>query len=117
MENLKDFMLLFRMELKTNAQPSAEALANMKKAWGSWIGSIAQQAKLVSSHQLGFEGKLLRKNTETVSTYWVNENGMSVSGNMVVKATSLEEASTIAKGCPILEMGGVVEVRNTLNVF
>ena len=37
-----------------------------------------------------------------------------VAGNMVLKAESLEVASELAKKCPILFMGGTVEVR-TIN--
>lgn len=116
MENLKDFMLLFRMELNPNHQPSQAALAAMKQSWGSWIGGIAQQARLVSSHQLGFEGNLISPTSEVKSGY-VAEAKKSISGNLVLKAAHLEEATTMASSCPILAMGGTVEIRSTLNVF
>lgn len=116
MENVKDFMLLFRMELNPAFQPTPEQMQAMKSAWGNWIGGIAQQAKLVSSHQLGYEGIQLTANGNTQSGYAVKE-GQSVSGNLVLKAESMAEATEIAKGCPILHMGGTVEVRNTLAIF
>ena len=116
MENLNDFMLLFRMELNPNYQPSKEELVAMKQAWGSWIGNIGQQARLVSSHQLGFEGKLV-SNDSHVNDGIERHDSKSISGNLVLKASDLNEAAEIAKGCPILAMGGTVEVRNTLNVF
>ncbi len=116
MENLKDFMLLFRMELNPDYQPSQEELTAMKKSWSNWIGGIAQQARLVSSHQLGFEGNVISNSSEVESGY-ASEAKKSVSGNLVLKATNLEEATKMAEHCPILGMGGTVEIRNTLNVF
>ena len=35
----------------------------------------------------------------------------SVGGYSIVKADSLDEATEMAKGCPALEFGGMVEVR------
>jgi hypothetical protein len=115
MENVKDFMLVFRMAMNPQYQPTAEEMQAMKTAWGNWIGGIAQQAKLVSSHQLGFEGQIVAGQSSN-GGYWVSE-GQSVSGNLVLKANDLAEATEIAKGCPILTMGGSVEVRNTLAIF
>lgn len=115
MENLKDFMLIFRMEINPNYKPSQDELTQMKTAWGGWIGSIAQKARLVSSHQLGFEGKLIsnQKNIDPLSF----NNGKSISGNLVLKATDINEATEVAKNCPILVAGGTVEIRSTLTVY
>jgi hypothetical protein len=33
---------------------------------------------------------------------------------MIIKANSVEEATSIAKNCPILHMGGSVEVRDII---
>jgi hypothetical protein len=116
MDDLKDFMLLFRMELNPDYQPSQEELATMKKSWGSWIGGIALQARLVSSHQLGFEGNRI-SNSEQVEPGYVIEAKKSLSGNLVLKAANLDEATKMAEHCPILKAGGTVEIRSTLNVF
>jgi hypothetical protein len=43
----------------------------------------------------------------------ISEN-QTLGGNMIVKAADLNEAAEIAKGCPILLMGGNVEIR-TIN--
>lgn len=116
MENLKDFMLLFRMELNPNYQPTQEELMGMKKSWGEWIGGIAQKARLVSSHQLGFEGTIIAPNTAPATGFITTEK-QAVSGNLVLKATNINEAVEFAQNCPILMAGGTVEIRNTLNVF
>lgn len=112
MKQLKEFMLLFRYE-PSNQEPTAEQLSTMHKHWGDFIGNIAMQGKLVSTHQLGFEGKQIHANQNTAEGIYISEN-LTLGGNMVLKAESIEQATEIAKKCPILMMGGTVEVRDVL---
>ncbi len=109
METLQEFMLLFRME-PSNEQPTQEQLQEMEKQWGQFIGNIAMQGKLVSTYQLGFEGNKISSYQTIDNGFLVAENQM-LAGNMVLKANSLEAATDLAKNCPILFMGGTVEVR------
>jgi hypothetical protein len=112
MENLQDFMLLFRMQ-PSNQPPTAEQLGAMQQQWGVYISGIAAQAKLVSTSRLGFEGNLI--DSSLLVTSGINiTNNQTLAGNMVIKATSLYEATEMAKGCPVLAMGGAVEIRNTI---
>lgn len=112
MENLNEFMFVFRLK-PSNEQPSPEALKVMHEQWGGFIGNIASQAKLVSTTRLGFGGKQIDENSQITEGIYLS-NGETISGNMVLKAESLDEAVEIAKACPILNMGGNVEIRETL---
>ncbi|MGF1558339.1 MAG: YciI family protein [Flavobacteriaceae bacterium] len=112
MTQLKEFVLLFRYE-PDNEEPTQEQLQEMHKHWEEFIGGIAMQGKLVSTHQLGFEGKKIFANQNTEDGLHIAE-GHTVGGNMVLKAESIESATELAKKCPILFMGGMVEVRNVL---
>ncbi|AWW00862.1 hypothetical protein DJ013_09780 [Arcticibacterium luteifluviistationis] len=85
----------------------------MQKQWGDFIGGVAMQGKLVSTHQLGFSGKQISADLATTEGIHLSD-GKTMSGNMVLKATSLDEAVIMAKKCPILFMGGSVEVRDTI---
>jgi hypothetical protein len=38
----------------------------------------------------------------------------TLGGNMIVKAESINEALNMAKGCPILNIGGTIEIRDTI---
>jgi hypothetical protein len=107
----KEFMLLFRFEPSNNYQPTEAEMNEMHQQWGAFIGNIAIQEKLVSTHQLGFEGIQISPDLS------INEgihiaNKQTLGGNMIVKAATLNEAVEMAKGCPIIHMGGSVEVRN-----
>ena len=108
----KEFMLLFRFE-PTNEQSTPEQLQQMQKQWGEFIGTIAMQGKLVNTYQLGFEGNQIFADQTTKEGIQIAE-GQTLSGNMVLKAESLEVATELAKKCPILIMGGSVEVRSLI---
>lgn len=113
MKSSKEFMLLFRFEPNFNFQPSAEEEALMHQQWGAYIGGLAIQEKLVGTHQLGFEGVKISADQSVNDGILIAEN-QTMAGNMVVRANSIQEAVEIAKGCPILLMGGNVEVRDIL---
>ena len=111
MNNEQIFMMLFRFKPDFSYQPTEQDLAAMKAQWGSFIGNLAISEKLVSTHRLGFEGKSIQADATVTDGVLMAEEKM-VSGNMVVKANSLEEATELAKDCPILNMGGTVEIRS-----
>ena len=110
MNTEQTFMMLFRFKPDFSYRPSEQELAAMQEQWGSFIGNLAISEKLVSTYRLGFEGKNIQPDATITDGILISEE-KTVSGNMVVKANSLEEASELAKGCPILNMGGTVEVR------
>jgi hypothetical protein len=113
MEKLNDFMLLFRMEPNFTHKPTDVELAEQKKHWGTWIGGIAAQARLVSTSQLGFSGKQLHADMSVKEGVSIAA-GQTLGGNMILKAKNIDEALEISKGCPILSMGGTVEVRDII---
>ena len=112
MDNLKEFMLLFRMQ-PSNNQPTAEQIATMQGQWQNFIGSIASEAKLVNISRLGSEGAVIKNDLSTSSDIFV-EDRISITGNLTMKAENIEEVIETAKQCPILLAGGIVEVRRTI---
>ena len=108
---MKEFLLLFRNAPTGAPALSPEELKNISKPWQDWIGGIAAQNKLASQgNRLGFEGATVRPaNFVTDGPY--AEIKEIVLGYTIVKTESLEEAIELAKGCPVLNMGGNVEVR------
>lgn len=109
MSQTKEFMLLFRLE-PTNEQPTPEQMQEMQKQWGEFIGNIASQGKLVSTYQLSFESKKIFADNSVEEGIYI-ASGQTLGGNMVLKSETIEEATILAKKCPILFMGGNVEVR------
>jgi hypothetical protein len=113
MEIKKEFMLLFRYEPNMNYQPTEAEMTQMHQEWGAYFGKLASEGKMVSTHQLGFEGTQIAADKTTTEGFNISNNVM-VSGSLLVNADSIEEAVEIGKACPILNMGGTVEVRSVI---
>ena len=78
------------------------------------MGSIAAQNKLASpGNRLGFDAKVLKPNDVITDGPYVEMKEM-VSGYIIVKTDTIEEAAELAKGCPVLKVGGSVEVRSII---
>ncbi len=110
MEQKTEFMLVFRFEPNFSYSPTEAEINEMHQQWGSFIGNIAIQEKLVSTHQLALEGAHILADQSVTKGIHIADN-QTLGGNMIVKANTLLEAIEIAKKCPILSMGGSVEVR------
>jgi len=113
MKTAQEFMMIFSYTPNPEYKPTMQEIEQMKQDWGSFIGNIAIKEKLISTHQLGFEGKQIASDL-SISEGVLVANGKTISGNMIVKANSLEEAVEMSKDSPILKMGGSVEVRNII---
>ena len=106
-------MMIFRNEYNPSFKPSPEQMQASIKQWQDWIGGIAAQGKFVSTNRLGFEGRTLKPNNVIADGPYAEVKEI-VGGYILVKATNIDEAIKLAEGCPILNIGGHVEVRNVL---
>jgi hypothetical protein len=111
---MKDFLFVYRNDFKNQPAGSPEEMQAMMKKWMDWMGGIAAQNKLVSQgNRLGSEGKVVKPgNVITDGPY--TEIKELIGGYSIIKAESFDEAAEIAKGCPILAVGGNVEVRDII---
>lgn len=91
--------------------PSPEQLQAMMKPWQDWMGSLAAQNKLVSSgNRLSSDGRIVKPDSVITNGPYV-EMKEAIGGYIIISASSIDEAATLSKDCPILQMGGNVEVR------
>jgi hypothetical protein len=108
---MKEFALLFRYSNSDLSQVSPTDIQALFKKWQEWAEGLAAQEKLVSTgNRLATEGKVLKAGGVITDGPFV-EIRERLGGFMVVKADSLEEATTLAHGCPALDVGGSVEIR------
>jgi hypothetical protein len=112
---MNEFLLIFRRDFKTtDTQSSPEQLQKMMKEWQNWMGSIAAQDKLVNSgNRLSDEGKVVKPGALVTNGPYV-EIKEAIGGYIIIRAGSMEEAAEMSKGCPILTVGGNVEVRTII---
>ncbi|HEY9008729.1 MAG TPA: YciI family protein [Ohtaekwangia sp.] len=108
---MKEFLLVFRRESANGNQLSPEQLQQITKPWQDWIGSIAAQNKLSArGNRLEHSGSVVKPNNVVTNGPYV-ELKEAIGGYSIVKTDTLEDAIELAKGCPILTVGGSVEVR------
>jgi hypothetical protein len=111
LEIMNEFTLIFRNEQNPDVQFSPEQMQNILKQWRDWMGGMAAQNKLANpGNRLGFEGAVVRKNNMVTDGPYAEIKEM-ISGYIVVKTETLEEAIELAKACPVFNAGGSVEVR------
>ncbi len=108
---MKEFVLLFRRPEYDSSNVSPQEMQALAKKWHDWFDGISSQGKLVSSGQrLAMEGKVLKAGGVVTDGPFV-EIKERLGGFVVVKAESLDEATTLAHGCPVIDQGGSVEIR------
>ena len=111
---MKDFLLVYRTDentMNTLPERSPEEMQANTKRWMDWIGGIAAQNKLTDrGNRLVPSGKVVKAGN-VIADGPYSEIKECIIGYSIVKATSIEEATELAKGCPVLTIGGNVEVR------
>jgi hypothetical protein len=109
---MKEFMLLFRQPSYDFSNTSKEEMQALTKKWQDWLGGIVSQGKFASngSRLAREEGKVLKPGGVITDGPFV-EIKEKLGGFIIIKAESLEEATTLAHGCPALDAKGSVEIR------
>ena len=86
-----------------------EESAQVMAAWGAWMGGI-DDALADPGNPVG--------PSKTVTAGGVEDNGGAnpLSGYTLVNADSIDQAVAMAKGCPILDSGGSVEIAEAIEM-
>ncbi|EFK35181.1 Uncharacterized protein conserved in bacteria [Chryseobacterium gleum] len=110
---MKEFALIFRLKDISDFNPSPEQIRERM----AWLGSIAAQNKLVDKGNTLLPARGTAKtvkpdNIVTDGPY--TEIKEFISGYIIVRAESIDEAVEMAKGNPIFKIGGNIEVREIL---
>lgn len=110
---MKEFALIFRLNDISGFKPSPEQMQERM----NWLAGIAAQNKLVDKGNTllpapGSAKTVRPDNVVTDGPY--TEIKEFISGYIVVKAESIDEAVEMAKSNPIFRIGGNIEVREVL---
>ena len=106
-----DYMLLFR---GTNWDKglSPEQLQKVVSDWYAWFEGLIKDGRAISGHPLMNEGKIVSgKKGRTVADGPFAESKEAIAGYFYLRVANLDEALEIARECPGLEYGAIVEVR------
>src|ERR1700761_29208 len=102
---MNEFSLIFRSAQDPDVQFSPEQMQDVLKQWQDWMGGIAAQGRLANpGNRLGFDAAVVRGSVVTDGPY--AEIKEMISGYIVVSADTLQGAVEMAKGFPVLKIGG-----------
>ena len=108
---MKDFLLIFRSEVLPTRTGTPEEMQAAMQGWIDWIGGIAQKGHLTDrGNRLADSGKVVRSGS-VITDGPYSDIKEFIGGYTIVKADSIENATALVNGCPILKVGGSVEVR------
>ncbi len=108
---MKEFALIFRHVRQDYIPESPKEIQAVLEKWQGWMKNLEQQGRLTGvGARLATEGKVLKEGGVITDGPFV-EIRERLGGLIVVKADSLDEAVTLAHGCPAIDAGGSVEVR------
>lgn len=112
---MKQYLLLFRggMDFATSTQEQIQA-AMMK--WKAWMEELGKQGKVIPGARLNSGGRVLSGKRKELTDGPYTEGKEIVGGFISVYAGDLDEATEIAKGCPIFDYDGITEVREVIPV-
>lgn len=84
------------------AQPTEKQMEVYMQQWMRWINEIADSHQLADGgNHFSRNGRVLKPNNEIIETPHISDNN-SVAGYILILADNLDEATKIAKKCPIL---------------
>jgi len=106
---MAEFLYLYRGGQRGATPQESEQI--MQK-WMNWFKELGASGNLKDGGQpLEAEGKVVNGKTSAITDGPFAEAKDLVGGYTLIEADSLERAAELAKGCPILERHGSVEVR------
>jgi hypothetical protein len=82
------------------------------QAWGAWFGKLGQA---VADPGNPFSDKV--KSLDSGGKVKDGPTGPRASGYSIVEAGSIDAATELAKGCPVLSSGGQITVYETFNAM
>jgi len=112
---MAEYTFLYRGSQLSTASPE-ERQKRMAK-WMAWFKDMGEKGLVKDAgHPLDGVGKVVRGKPITVNDGPYAEAKDLIGGYTLIEASDLDHAAEIAKGCPILEGGGSVEVRPVLKL-
>jgi len=109
---MAEFMLLIRGGDDDAAEVSAEQAQQRIQKYIDWSRKLRERGQNLGANELAAGGSVLRsRGGEIVVDGPFAETKEAIGGYFHVQAEDEAEALAIARECPVLHFGGVVEVR------
>jgi hypothetical protein len=108
---MANFLFVYRNSGDSYGKMTPEEMQQQMQKWQAWIGEGLRKGWMVEAGDgLKTEGKVVNAKKVVTDGPFVEAKEI-VGGFSIVQADSLEAAAELARGCPIFQRGGSVEVR------
>jgi hypothetical protein len=109
---MKEFLMLIRENLESYGKMTPEQMQKDIEKHVKWVEQLAAKGHFKGGNPLMPMGKYLKGKVVTDGPYIESKEG--ISGYYFLLASSLEEAMQITKGCPSVEVGATLEIREII---
>jgi hypothetical protein len=112
---MSEFVFLYRGGERPTGSP--EQMQQQMQKWMGWMKELAEKGHIKDpGHPLERTGKLVTGKQKIVTDGPFAETKDVVGGYTLVQARDLGHAVELTSGCPILDIGGFVEVRPVMQM-
>lgn len=111
---MKEYLMLIRENLEDYGKMTPEEMQKDIEKHIKWVEQLVKNGNFKGGNPLIPAGKYIKGKNKLVTDGPYIEVKEGVSGFYFLLANSLEEATKIAKGCPSLEVGGTLEIREII---
>jgi hypothetical protein len=111
---MKEYLMLIRENLESYGTMTPDEMQKDIEKHVKWVEQLVKNGNFKGGNPLMPLGKHIHGKTKLTTDGPYIEVKEGVSGFYFLLATSLDEATTIAQGCPSLEIGAVVEIREII---
>jgi hypothetical protein len=106
---MTEFTMLFRGR---DISESPEQMQKTMEKWMLWFKDLGAKGHIKDpGHPLEDAGKVVQGKNKIVNDGPFAETKDVIAGFTIIEARDLDHAAELAKGCPILDVGGSVELR------
>ena len=110
---MSEFVMFYRRSSEVSrATMGPEQAQQTIRKWKAWFKQMTEKGQLKNIGQpLDDGGRVVGGNKRAVLDGPYAETKDVIGGYSIIEARDLDEAAAIAAGCPVIEAGGLVEVR------
>ncbi|WP_306353921.1 YciI family protein [Flavobacterium sp. '19STA2R22 D10 B1'] len=111
---MKEFLMLIRENTDYGTMTPEEMQVDIEKHM-EWVEQLVNNGNFKNGNPLDAMGTHITGKNKIVTDGPYIESKECVSGYYILLAQSLQEATALAKGCPSLNSGGSVEIREIID--
>jgi hypothetical protein len=112
---MKEYTFLFRSAPEEMAKLTEDGKKAYMDKWGLWFKKLTDDGHYenVGDRLISAEARTIKSSEKIVTDGPYAEAKEVIGGFIKVKAENLEEATELAKGCPIFTVNGSLEIRTS----